>query len=31
MKDGYHEEVESGSELIITIATWAGDVEVVRK
>lgn len=31
MKDGYSEESESGAELIITIATWAGDVEVVRK
>lgn len=31
MKDGYLADVESNSELIITIATWAGDVEVVRK
>lgn len=31
MKDGYSEDIDSGSELIITIATWAGDVEVVRK
>lgn len=31
MKDGYQEHVEPSAELIITIATWAGDVEVVRK
>lgn len=30
MKDGYTEESTS-SELIITISTWAGDVEVTRK
>ena len=31
MKDGYKDDLESSSELIITIATWAGDLEVVRK
>lgn len=31
MKDGYHDEDTNRPELIITIATWAGDVEVVRK
>lgn len=31
MKDGYQEETTNPVELIITIATWAGDVEVVRK
>lgn len=31
MKDGYYDEVLNSPELIITIATWAGDVEVVRK
>lgn len=31
MKDGYLADVESHAELIITIATWAGDVEVMRK
>ncbi|AOV08988.1 cell wall-active antibiotics response protein LiaF [Sporosarcina ureilytica] len=31
LKDGYQEKSGHGPELIITIATWAGDVEVVRK
>lgn len=31
MKDGYHDDLANSPELIITIATWAGDVEVVRK
>lgn len=31
MKDGYHDDLSNSPELIITIATWAGDVEVVRK
>lgn len=31
LKDGYPDHSEHGPELIITIATWAGDVEVVRK
>lgn len=31
LKDGYPNPSEYGPELIITIATWAGDVEVVRK
>lgn len=31
MKDGYNEQINPSSELIITIATWAGDLEVVRK
>lgn len=31
MQDGYHEGIKNSPELIITIATWAGDVEVVRK
>ncbi len=31
MKDGYHDDITNSPELIITIATWAGDVEVVRK
>ena len=31
MKDGYAEQSSSSSELIITLSTWAGDVEVIRK
>ena len=31
MKDGYPESIDNGSELIITLSTWAGDVEVTRK
>lgn len=31
LKDGYEEQSDHAAELIITIATWAGDVEVVRK
>lgn len=31
MKDGYTEQTNNSSELIITISTWAGDVEVTRK
>lgn len=31
IKDGYEAQSEHAPELIITIATWAGDVEVVRK
>ncbi len=31
MKDGYPAETGDKSELIITLSTWAGDVEVTRK
>ncbi|MBK3495525.1 cell wall-active antibiotics response protein [Viridibacillus sp. YIM B01967] len=31
MKDGYNQEIESPVELIITISTLLGDVEVIRK
>lgn len=31
MKDGYSENTSSSTELIITISTWAGDIEVTRK
>lgn len=31
MKDGYVEQSSSSSELVITLSTWAGDVEVIRK
>ena len=31
MKDGYSESTNNGPELIITLSTWAGDVEVTRK
>lgn len=31
MKDGYEEKSSNSSELIITLSTWAGDVEVIRK
>lgn len=31
MKDGYIEPSSNGPELIITLSTWAGDVEVTRK
>ena len=31
MKDGYTEQSSNGPELIITLSTWAGDVEVTRK
>ena len=31
MKDGYTEQSSNSSELIITLSTWAGDVEVTRK
>lgn len=31
MKDGYPVQSDQSPELIITIATWVGDVEVVRK
>lgn len=31
MKDGYHEQIGIQPELIITLSTWIGDVEVIRK
>lgn len=31
MKDGYSSQADNKSELIITVSTWAGDVEVTRK
>lgn len=31
MKDGYELELSASSELIITLSTWIGDVEVIRK
>lgn len=31
MKDSYEHQTEYSPELIITIATWAGDVEVIRQ
>ncbi|HLR10629.1 MAG TPA: cell wall-active antibiotics response protein LiaF [Sporosarcina sp.] len=31
MKDSYEHQTEHSPELIITIATWAGDIEVIRK
>lgn len=31
MKDGYSEQPSNSPQLIITLSTWAGDVEVTRK
>lgn len=31
MKDGYEAPSNDGAELIITLSTWAGDIEVTRK
>lgn len=31
MKDGYENQSDNSPELIITLSTWAGDVEVTRK
>lgn len=31
VKDGYLEEVSHPAELLITVSTWIGDVEVIRK
>lgn len=31
MKDGYSGQSSNSSELIITLSTWAGDIEVIRK
>ncbi|MFF2754078.1 cell wall-active antibiotics response protein LiaF [Psychrobacillus sp. NPDC058041] len=31
LKDGYLEDVTYASELVITVSTWIGDIEVIRK
>lgn len=31
LKDGYLEDVAYASELVITVSTWIGDIEVIRK
>ncbi|WP_313893175.1 cell wall-active antibiotics response protein LiaF [Psychrobacillus sp.] len=31
LKDGYLDDVTYASELVITVSTWIGDIEVVRK
>ncbi|TQR17496.1 cell wall-active antibiotics response protein LiaF [Psychrobacillus vulpis] len=31
LKDGYQEDVNYASELVITVSTWIGDIEVIRK
>lgn len=31
VKDGYLEDVTYASELVITVSTWIGDIEVIRK
>jgi predicted membrane protein len=31
LKDGYQEDVSYASELVITVSTWIGDIEVIRK
>lgn len=31
VKDGYTSQADHKSDLVITLATWAGDVEVIRK
>ena len=31
VKDGYLDDVLYASELVITVSTWIGDIEVIRK
>ena len=31
VKDGYSEKVSHSAELVITVSTWIGDIEVIRK
>lgn len=31
LKDGYQEDVSYASELVVTVSTWIGDIEVIRK
>jgi predicted membrane protein len=31
LKDGYLDDVDFASELVITVSTWIGDIEVIRK